>query len=172
MKKTEKQKKEEKRLYDIEYRKKNKKLIAEKKKRYAKSDAGRAMQKRQREKKKKSGYFNSYNAKPEQREKERFRRYVRLYGKDWRKKTKKCLVCDEIKIFLDFEHSPIFPDKRSYLCKDCEKFQNENYGCTTKNTITAMIMRPYTNLDRYDIAKHPYLIEANKFLILLKNQLL
>lgn len=160
--------KAEKAEYDREYRARKKAEIAEKKRIYAQSPAGRAMQKRQREKKKKNGYSNAYNAKPEQREKERFRRYKRQFGEDWENKTKVCLVCEERKFILDFRHATIFPDNRYYLCNDCETYQNENFGCTTKNTITAMVARPYTNLTRYDIAKHPYLIEANKFLILIK----
>jgi len=47
---TEEEKKERKRLYDIEYRSKNKEIIREKKKVYEQSPAGRAMQKRNREK--------------------------------------------------------------------------------------------------------------------------
>ena len=165
------EKKEAKRLYDIEYRRKNKEKVKAKKKAYNESAAGRAMQKRQREKKKKSGYFNKYNSQPEQREKERHRRYKREFGADWEKETKECLVCKERKFILEFEHAPIFPDNRYYLCRECESYQNENYGCTTKNTITAMVMRPYTELTRWDIAKYPELIEANKFLILLKQEL-
>lgn len=161
---------EAKRLYDIEYRLKNKDKLKKTKREYAKSTNGRNGQKRQREIRKASGYANEYNKKPEQREKERFRRYVRLYGEDWRENIKKCIVCENEKHFLEFEHAPNFPDERIHLCKECEKWQQENWGCNTRNVITAMVMRDYSNLTREDVSQHPYLIEANKLLILLKKE--
>ena len=160
--------KEEKREYDKEYRRKNKESLTLKKKMFCESESGRAMQKRQREKNKKSGYTNDYNAQPEQRKKERYRRYKRLYGEDWIDKTKHCIGCNERKFFLEFEGYSFFPDGRNYLCKECESEQQKKYGYSTRGTMTAMVMRKYTSLTREDIAKHPYLIEANKYLILLK----
>lgn len=168
---TDTEKKEKKRIYDIEYRKKNKKSIQSKKIAYNSSPDGRAVQKRRRVKIKESGYALKYNKQPEQRKKERYRRYKRLYGDNWREQTKKCLGCDDSKLFLEFEGYEVFPDKRHYLCKECEAYQQEHLGCSTRNTMTAMVMRPYTTLTRQDIALHPELIEANKFLILLKQLL-
>lgn len=156
--------KDEKSEYDREYRRLNKERLRVKKKLYAESESGRAMQKRQREKNKKSGYANNYNKQPEQREKERVRRHIR----EDKLGMKECIICEKTKSILEFEHWDVCPDKRSYLCKECEKHHQETLGCKTRNVITAMVGRPYTSLKRKDIAKYPYLIEANKYLILLK----
>ncbi len=156
--------KEEKREYDIEYRLNNKGKISARNKLYCKSKSGREMQKRQREKNKESGYTNAYNKRPEQRKKEKKRRYIR----EGKLGLKECLICEIYKSIMDFEYWDICPDKRSYLCKKCERQHQKELGCTTRNVITAMVTRPYTSLKRKDIAKYPYLIEANKYLILLK----
>lgn len=162
--KTKEQKVIEKAIYDSEYRSKNAEKLKASKADYAKSEAGRQMQKRQRLKNKLSGYHNEYCRRPEQREKERLRRHIR----ENKLGDKFCIVCEKTKSILSFEHWSISPDNRSYLCKECEIEHQKEYGCKTKNVITAMVMRPYTNLTREDIVKHPYLVEANKFLILLK----
>lgn len=157
-------KKELKAEYDRKYRLLNKEKLQQKKREYNKSKAGREMQKRQREKTKLSGYRNEYCKKPEQREKEKHRRHIR----ENKLIDKFCIVCDSTKKIIDFEFWDISPDNRSYICKECEKQHQELYGCKTRNVVTAMVMRPYTNLTRRDIIIHPYLIEANKYLILLK----
>lgn len=162
--KTKEQKILEKAAYDSEYRSKNADTLKVKKSEYAKSQAGRKSQRKQRAKKKLSGYHNEYCRRPEQREKERLRRHIR----ENKLGEKFCIVCEKTKSILLFEHWSIRPDNRSYLCKECESEHQKEYGCKTKNVVTAMVMRPYTNLTREDIVKHPYLVEANKFLILLK----
>lgn len=156
--------KEEKAEYDRQYRLKNKESIQLKKKLYNESTAGREMQKRARQKRKQEGYHNAYCRKPEQRQKERARRHIR----ENKLGSKLCIGCEETKQILEFEHWSISKDDRHYLCKECEKRHKIEFGCSTRNVITAMIMRPYTNLTRQDLIEHPYLIEANKFLILLK----
>lgn len=154
--------KEEKSAYDREYRLKNKEKIRLKKIAYNLSESGRAMQKRAREKRK--SCHNEYCRKPEQREKEKIRRHIR----ERKIGFKICIGCDTEKTFLDFEFWDISKDKRHYLCKECESKHKKIYGCSTRNVITSMVGRRYTTLNRRDIIEHPYLIEANKFLILLK----
>lgn len=154
--------KQEKAEYDKAYRSLNKERIKERKRLYNESPAGRDMQKRARDKRKE--YHNEYCRKPEQRQKEKERRHIR----ENKIGSKHCIICDIIKPILDFEYWDISEDKRSYLCKECEKKHQEELGCKTRNVITAMVMRPYSNLNREDLVKHPYLIEANKYLILLK----
>lgn len=154
--------KEEKSEYDREYRIKNKERIRLRNKAYNESEAGRAMQKRSREKRKQ--YHNEYCRKPEQREKEKNRRHIR----ENKLKLKHCIGCSNTKPIICFESWSVSKDGRHYLCKDCENKHKKVYGCSTRNVITAMVMRPYTNLKREDLLNHPYLIEANKFLILLK----
>ena len=167
-------KKEKKRLYDIEYRKKNKEKLKRKKAEYLKKDYSENPDKykKRREKYRDNGYTNNYNKKPEQRLKEKHRRYKRIFGDNWRKQTKECLICLERKFVIHFEFYSVFPDNRLYICKCCEEKQKKDYQITTRGTMTAMVMRRYTNLTREDIAKHPNLIEANKLLILIKRELL
>lgn len=157
--------KEKKAEYDRLYRIRNKESIALKKKLYSESEAGRQMQKRQRVKNKISGYHNAFCRKPEQRAKEKINRHKRLgtFGK-----VKTCLICELEKPILDFQCYLVFPDKRNYLCRDCEQKQELELGIKTKNVIQAMVTRCDYRLSRKDVAKYPYLIEANKYLILLK----
>ena len=79
------QSKEEKRLYDIEYRRKNKKLIAEKKQIYCETVAGRVCQKKSREKRK--GNHLEYCRQPEYRKyKSKFDKVYlakKKYGEFW-----------------------------------------------------------------------------------------
>lgn len=154
--------KEEKAEYDKKYRAKNKEKIRLRNQAYNKSEAGRAMQKRAREKRKE--YHVEYCRKPDQRVKEKLRRHIR----ENKLRPKLCIVCNEIKPIIYFECWTISEDNRSYLCKECENKHRHIYGCSTRNVLTAMVARRYTNLTRQDLIKHPYLIEANKFLILLK----
>lgn len=159
---TQEEKKRQKAQYDREYREKNREKIRLRKIAYNESPAGRAMQKRHRDKSK--VYHVEYCRKPEQRQREKHRRHIR----ENKLGEKHCIGCDKTKKILDFECYNVFPDKRLYLCRDCESEHRELLGCSTRNVMTAIVMRSYTNLTRYDIAKHPYLIEANKYLILLK----
>jgi len=82
---TNEQKKEIKRLYDIEYRKKNREIIKERGKKYNESPAGRAMQKRSRKKFKK--LHLEYCRTPEYRkwksEYDRKHRAKKFYGEFW-----------------------------------------------------------------------------------------
>jgi len=153
--------------YDRLYRETNKQKIKEKKRLYNLSESGRATQKRLRVKRKENGKHAEYCRKPEQRLKEKHRRHIRenKLGKKF------CIGCNETKKILDFECYTVFPDKRLYLCKECESKQLEELGCTTRGVMTSLVMRSRKmngTLTRKDISKYPYLIEANKFLILLK----
>lgn len=154
--------KEEKREYDKLYRLKNKEKIKLKKQLYNLSESGRATQKRSREKRK--DYHNEYCRNPEQVLKAKKRRHIR----ENKTELKLCLCCEKNKPIIEFEFAEIFPDNRYYLCKDCEKKSFQLTGLTTKSVITAITTRSKYKLRRPDIAKHPYLIEANKYLISLK----
>lgn len=77
--------KEEKRLYDIQYRNKNSELIKVKNAAFAKTEAGRAMQKRNRNKRKEQHL--AYCSTPEYRackkEYDKKHRAKKLYGELW-----------------------------------------------------------------------------------------
>lgn len=155
------EKKKAKAEYDRLYRLKNKKLIQEKKRIYNESEAGRAMQKRQRQNNKKSGYHNAFCRKPEQRQKEKINRYKRL-GLLGLKKH--CIGCSKDKFVMEFQSMRVFPDGRNYLCNDCENYQQRELGVSTKGTIQLLVTTCNCRLSRYDFAKHPYLIESRKYL--------
>lgn len=158
--------KQQKAEYDKLYRAKNKDKIKARNKIYNESPTGREMQKRNRQKKGQE-YQNAFCRKPEQRAKERIRRHIR----ENKIGNKFCISCEQTKPILEFEAYTVFPDKRLYQCRDCEQKQKETLGCTTRGVMTAMRMRSVKmngTLTRKDIAKYPYLIEANKYLILLK----
>lgn len=72
--------KEKKRLYDIEYRRKNKELIRTKKRIYNQTKKGRATQKRNRTKMG-IAYHTNYCKKPEQKKKTQERDKIRRHGK-------------------------------------------------------------------------------------------
>lgn len=78
-------KKEKKRLYDLEYRRKNKEKIKDKKKAYYQTESGKAASKRNRDKMKK--YHAEYCRTPEYRlkkhEYDSVNWYVRKYGEYW-----------------------------------------------------------------------------------------
>lgn len=172
-KKTDSQKRKDKSIYDAQYRKDNIEKIKKRNKEYYSKNKD-SLYKKQREKQDNDEYrakHAEYCRLFCQRYKERIRRYVRQYGTDWKTKTKFCISCEQEKHFMKFESMPVFPDGRRHICDECENEQKEKYGYTTRGTMTAMVMRRYTNLTRQDIAKHPYLIEANKYLILLKQLL-
>jgi hypothetical protein len=158
--------KEEKREYDKEYRRKNKEKIRLKKFKYYQENRKEiyTRQKARKDNDESRAKHAEYCRKPEQRAKEKERRHIR----EGKTGTKQCLDCLEHKNVLEFEHWSICEDDRHYLCKKCEKRHQKELGCTTRGVVTAILMRRYSNLTRRDIAKHPYLIEANKYLILLK----
>lgn len=161
--KDETEKKRLKAEYDKEYRHKNREIIRLRNIIYNESEAGRLMQKRARIKKGQAAQ-NEFCRKPEQRLKERHRRHIR----ENKLGEKLCIGCDSLKKILDFECWIVAPDKRHYLCKECENKSQSELGYSTRNCVTAIVMRTYTKLTRYDLLKYPYLIEANKYLILLK----
>jgi len=159
--------KEQKREYDREYRLKNKEKLKLQKSTYCKSEAGRLMQKKQRAKNKLSGYHNEFCRKPEQREKEKLRRYIR----ENKTQLKKCLLCNNEKQIIEFNSFPVFPDKRNYQCKECQYKQEADLGLTTRQVLGCIrsgLIKTESNLKISDIVKYPYLIEANKYLLSLK----
>lgn len=158
--------KQEKREYDKEYRLKNKEMLRLKKSNYYRENKQKilAKQKEIKDNAEARAKHAEYCRRPEQREKEKIRRHIR----EGKTGVKQCLECLEHKNVLEFECWPICKDNRHYLCKKCEKKHQKELGCTTKGVVTAIVTRRYSNLTRRDIAEHPYLIEANKYLILLK----
>lgn len=167
------QKKKEKSDYDREYRKKNNDKIIKRRKEYYKNNK-KEIYKKERAKRDNDEYREKHAEYCRlfcQRYKERIRRYVRVYGSDWRERTKFCISCNTEKHFMKFSAFSVFPDGRRHICNDCEEKQKKENGYTTRGTMTAMVSRRYTSLKREDIAKYPYLIEANKYLILLKQLL-
>lgn len=168
--KTDEQKRKEKAEYDKKYKKKNSKRIQKNRSVYYEKNKEKILQ-ASRDYRNNDEYRKKhaeYCRRPEQRAKEKINRRKRVYGIDYDGKTKKCINCEQEKSFLDFQYASIFPDNRYHICRECEAEQQYKYGYSTKNAITAIVMRRYTNLTREDVAKHPYLIEANKYLILLK----
>lgn len=160
---SEEEKKALKAEYDRKYREENSVIIKAKKMIYNESPAGRATQKRARSKRKQ--YHNEYCRKPEQRTKERFRRY-RREGKD---KLKQCLTCLEEKPLIEFASGKIFHDGRYYLCKECDSKSNEETGLKTKRVINTICSISKYKLSRKEIAENPYMIEAKKYLLSIKN---
>lgn len=155
--------KELKSEYDRNYRLLNKEKIQEKKRLYNQSKAGREMQKRQRLKRKESGKHNEYCRKPEQRQKEKIRRYLRLNQLD----NKHCIICEIDKPKINFTASRIYQDGRMYLCKECEQSHQKQLGISTKSVIQAIVTSCDYKLSREDVAKYPYFIEAKKYSIIL-----
>jgi len=156
--------KEKKAEYDRIYRIKNLEKINANKKAYNESQAGRLMQKKSREKRGQEKQ-NEYCKKPDQRQKERIRRY-KINGTLGILKF--CIVCESNKPILEFRGSRIYEDRRYHLCLSCESTHKKELGVTTKGIIQAIVTRCNYRLTRQDVAKHPYFIEANKYLITLK----
>lgn len=157
----------EKAEYDKKYRERKKEEIRLKKRLYSESENGRAMQKRQRQKNKESGYHNEYCRKPEQREKEKKRRHIRENKTD----LKTCILCTKVKQKIEFNSFPIFPDKRNYQCKECQYKQEEELGITTRQVlgcIRSILIKTKSKLKIIDIVNYPYLIESHKYLLSLK----
>lgn len=155
------EKKKAKAEYDRLYRLRNRERIKERNRIYNESEAGRAMQKRQRQKNKESGYHNAFCRKPEQRQNEKKNRYKRrgILGL-----KKLCTGCSKDKFVMEFQSMRVFPDGRNYLCNDCEDYQQRELGVSTKGTIQLLVSTCDYRLSRYDFAKHPYLIESRKYL--------
>ncbi|WP_299116869.1 hypothetical protein [uncultured Winogradskyella sp.] len=167
--KSKEQLKEEKRLYDKKYRENNLEKLKAKKKAYYDANA-KEIYKRNRVKKDNDearAKHAEYCRRPDQREKEKINRYKRVYGEDWQIQTKFCISCEQTKHIFEFESFPSFPDGRRHICNECEKYQNDVLKYSTKAAMQTMVSRRYTKLTRWDISKHPYLIEAFKFSILL-----
>lgn len=153
--------KEAKAEYDRKYRERKKEEIRLKKKLYSESENGRAMQKRQRQKRKE--YHNEYCRKPEQRQKEKHRRHFRLNQLE----NKFCIVCEKDKPKIEFTASRIYQDGRMYLCKKCDELHKKDFGITTKSVIQVIVTSCDYKLTREDVAKYPYFIEAKKYSIIL-----
>lgn len=158
--------KEEKREYDKKYRDRNKELLKAKKRKYwhENKEAIKAKRRVRRDNDEARKRHAEYCRHPEQRHKEKIRRYIR----EGKTGVKTCLKCQKSKGIMNFECWLIMPEKRHYLCKECEKQDYNELGISTRYVITAMVNRRYTRLKRKDIGNNPYLIEANKYLILLK----
>lgn len=163
--KTPEQLKEEKAQYDRVRRKEKREELKIKAQQYNQTAAGRATQKRSRQKLKQ--YHVEYCRKPEQRTKER----LRNRRKKGLTELKTCLCCNQEKQRIEFEAYLIFPDKRLYMCKDCEQKDFNELNITLREvlaTIRSVLVKTKSNLKVKDIAKYPYLIEAHKYSLLLK----
>lgn len=163
--KTPEQLKAEKAEYDRRRREEKREELKIKNKLYNESPAGRATQKRARQKRKQ--YHNEYCRRSDQREKERLRNRKK-YGLT---ETKVCLCCGEEKQKIEFESFPVFPDKRLYMCRSCEEKDIQGLNITIREvlaTIRASLVKTESTLKIKDIVIYPYLIEAHKYLLLLK----
>lgn len=171
------QKIENKRLYDIQYREKNKENLKQKKKTYNESKAGREMQKRNRDKFKQSHleYCRTPEYKSWKREYDQEHVFKTKYGeKEWLK-TKECINCNETKLVKNFAYSKFYPEGRLHICVQCEKKHQIEYGINTVYVVTAIVNTAHKHggkLTRKDIHKYPYFIESYKFNILLKRLLI
>lgn len=108
-----------------------------------------------------------YCRRPDQREKEKLRNRKKNGLTD----LKICLCCGLEKQKIEFEAYLIFPDKRLYMCKECEDKDLTELNITTREvlqTIRSNLVKTKSVLNIKDIARYPYLIEANKYLLLLK----
>lgn len=176
MKQSDEEYKAKKRLYDIEYRKKNKAELKIKNQIYNESPAGRAMQKRNRDKFKQSHleYCRTPEYRAWKRDYDQEHVFKKLYGeKEWVRK-KKCLLCEQSKPIKEFLYTTLCPGNRFYLCVQCEANHVYEYGIKTSYVVTAIMNNSQKRgqiLRREDIYKYPYFIEAYKFNILLKREL-
>lgn len=108
-----------------------------------------------------------YCRQPSQRAKER----IRNRKKAGTTALKYCLSCKSEKQKIEFESYLVFPDKRNYICKDCEREQIDGLGITTREVLQSIrsnLVKTSSNLKVKDICKYPYFIESTKFLLLLK----
>jgi len=165
--KTPEQLKTEKADYDKKYRYYNKEGIKIKKAEAFKKDYAENPEKYKEIRKKRMPEHIIYCRLPKARAKEREARYRRL-GQD---KTKKCLICHSQKRLIDFESYDVFQDKRNYMCKECEQNQFKELGIKVRDVLQCIrsgLVKQKSKLKIRDIAKYPYLIESNKYLLLLK----
>lgn len=159
---TAKQKKAE---YDRKRRAEKSEELKIKARLYNQSEAGRAMQKRARQKRKQ--YHNEYCRSKDQRKKER----IRNRKKRGLTKLKVCLICNQEKEYIHFEAYKVFEDGRLYMCKDCEDKDQKDNGIIMRSllgVIRTNLLKTKSTLKVSDICKYPYLVEANKYLLLLK----
>jgi hypothetical protein len=126
--------KEEKRLYDIEYRRKNKERIKERQKKYNESPAGRATQKRQREKRKKyhADYIKSDRYRKWKKEYDKNYRSRKEYGEFWECfiiliQIYKLIPNREVKQQLSLNNKSI-KRKRNYEKLKCKEFKGYSLG--------------------------------------------
>ena len=164
---------EEKKLakseYDRLFRLKNKERDKPKKAAYHKKVYAENPEKFKQIRKAKQQWQNEYCRRKDQREKER----LRNRAKNGLNQTKDCLICNENKQFVDFESYAIFQDGRHYMCKSCELKDIKELNIHTREvlqTLRSNLVKTKSNLKIRDMAKYPYLIEANKYLLLLKRQ--
>lgn len=165
--KTPDQLKAEKAEYDRQYRQKNSETIKIRKAEAFKKDYTANPEKYREQRQKRMPYHVKYCRKPDQREKER----LRNRKKNGLTEIKNCLCCSYDKQKIEFESYLIFPDKRHYMCKSCEEKDFKELNITTREvlaTIRTSLIKSKSILTVKDIAQHPYLIEANKYLLLLK----
>ncbi|WP_298845548.1 hypothetical protein [uncultured Clostridium sp.] len=168
--KTHEQLKAEKAKYDDEYRKNNQKRIKQKKKEAFKKSYAENPDKYREQRKKRMPYHIEYCRQPKVRAKEKEARY-RREGKNG---TKKCLGCGKDKHVIEFQGYLIFPDKRHYICKECEAIQDKELDITTREVLQCIrsgLNKHQSNLTIRDFTPHPYLIEAHKYLLLLKRSI-
>lgn len=165
--KTPEQLKSEKAEYDREYREKNAERLKLVKAEEFKKDYAANPEKYRKRRKDRMPYHVEYCRKPDQREKER----LRNRKKNGLTETKRCLCCKEEKQKIDFESFPIFPDKRLYMCKACEDKDLNELNITIREVLASMrasLIKSKSNLKISDMVKYPYLIDAHKYLLLLK----
>ncbi len=165
--KTPEQLKAEKSAYDKERRKKLSKELKIKRKSYYEANKEKILPKMRVYNKSRMASHVVYCRQPEQREKERTRRRKNK-GLD---KVKVCICCNHEKQFIDFESYLVFPDGRNYMCKQCEDVDVKELQITTREvlqTIRSALHKHESVLTIRDLTPYPYLIEAHKYLLLLK----
>lgn len=165
--KSDEQKKIDKSEYDKKYRDKNIDTIKKRKAEAFKIDYANNPEKYREQRKKRMPNHVIYCRQPKARAKEREARYRRL----GQTKLKQCFDCKQEKRIIEFENYDVFPDKRNYICKECDKKQNEEFGMTTRRLLAVVrtaLLKQRSILNVKDITPHPYMIEAYKYLLLLK----
>lgn len=169
---------ENKRLYDIEYRKANKKHIKAHKAAAFKKDYAANPEKYRLQRKEQAANHLAYCQTPEyvawKREYDQEHVFKTKYGESEWLREKTCISCEISKRVKQFAYSSLASDNRMHLCMDCESHHIAEYGISTVYTVTAMHVeykRTGGTLTRKDIYGHPYLIEAYKFNLLLKREL-
>ena len=160
------EKKEAKRLYDIEYRKKNADKIK-------KRNPEKYREQRKKRYPKHLEYLNTPEYKAYKKEYDFKFRFIQKYGKLEYERKKVCLICEDEKRIWDFQRNELCPDGRMYICKQCEANHQHEYGIKTCYVVTAIVNTAHkhgSSLTREDIYNYPYYIEAYKFNILLKRE--